>query len=117
MDHAKGDGSNDDEPVPPFPMRCAHERRRTREICAHLELDRRRQDRLPDEPGAVGQIGPPAFFMPSPASSAEKDMTAARPTRRSPSDRTRGFSSSDHSPPRSRISTLESLVTALLSPE
>ena len=28
---------------------------------------RRRQDRLPDEPRAVGQIGPPAFLMPSPA--------------------------------------------------
>ncbi len=32
----------------------------------YLELDRRRQDRRPDEPRAVGQIGPPAFLLPLP---------------------------------------------------
>src|SRR5215203_25140 len=118
MDLAQGGGSNDDEPVPPQPMRCAYRRTCAREICAHLELDRRRQDRPPDEPRAVGQIGPPAFFMPSPANSAVRDTEAARPTRRPPSDRTRGFRrfpTSPYPPHRTRI--LESHVTALLSPE
>ena len=36
-----------------------------REICAHLELDRRRQDRLPDEPEPWARSGPPTFLMPS----------------------------------------------------
>ena len=61
-------------------MRCAHPGRCIREICAHLELDRRRQDRLPDETRAVGQIGPPAFLMPFPARPAGPDTRAARPT-------------------------------------
>ena len=47
---------------PPPAIGRAYRRRREREICAHLELDRRRQDRLPDEPRAVGQIGPHGFF-------------------------------------------------------
>ncbi len=32
-----------------------------REICAHLELDRRRQDRLPDEPEPWARSGPRLF--------------------------------------------------------
>src|SRR3954463_16201661 len=61
-------------------MPCAHPGVRTREICAHLELDRRRQDRLPDETRAVGQIGPPAFFLPLPAPEAARQPAAARTT-------------------------------------
>ena len=34
---------------------------RHREICAHLELDRRRQDRLPDEPEPWARSGPRLF--------------------------------------------------------
>ena len=43
------------------PMRCAYQRTRAREICAHLELDRRRQDRLPDEPEPWARSGPRLF--------------------------------------------------------
>ena len=43
--------------------RCVapNERRWNREICAHLELDRRRQDRLPDEPEPWARSGPRLF--------------------------------------------------------
>lgn len=41
----RGGASNDDEDAPPVPMRCAYRRPGNREICAHLELDRWRQDR------------------------------------------------------------------------
>ena len=44
-----------------LPMRCAHRRPGIREICAHLELDRRRQDRLPDEPEPWARSGPRLF--------------------------------------------------------
>ena len=57
----RGGASNDDEDDPPPPMRCAHRRPGNREICAHLELDRRRQDRLPDEPEPWARSGPRLF--------------------------------------------------------
>ena len=43
------------------PTRGAQRRPGNREICAHLELDRRRQDRLPDEPEPWARSGPRLF--------------------------------------------------------
>ena len=44
------------------PTRCAQTGAAdNREICAHLELDRRRQDRLPDEPEPWARSGPRLF--------------------------------------------------------
>ena len=57
---SRGGGKDDDEVAPP-PMRCAQRRPGIREICAHLELDRRRQDRLPDEPEPWARSGPRLF--------------------------------------------------------
>ena len=62
----RGGGSNDDERRSSTdalrPTRSAH----AGDLCPS-RASRRRQDRLPDKPRAVGQIGPPAFLMPFPA--------------------------------------------------
>ena len=74
---------------------------------------RRRQGRLPDEPRAVGQIGPPAFLMPFPAHQADSRITTSREAHPTTERRRRARGSFDSgSSPPTRPRTWSHTVTA-----